>query len=493
MTTQPHPGLPIASTLRWQPLRLGLVDLFFYEDEEFPFRDGRLLLRGNNGAGKSKVLALTLPFLLDGDTSARRIEPDADPAKRMEWNLLLGGEYPHSERIGYTWLEFGRRDEDGIEHFLTIGAGLKAATGRGLTKTWFFITSQRIRDELSLIDTGRLALGRERLAEAIGDSGHVYDTKRDYRLAIDERLFGLGERRYDALIDLLLQIRAPQLSKRPSERLLSDALTESLTPIPRSLIESVAEGLRGLDEDREDLQQLTDASRSVATFLTHYSGYARALAKRQSRSPREAQAEYDRLGRLIIEIGDETTNAANLHATAIAERDSLIEQQSAREAESDALRDSEHAEIEAQLKSAEESARAAVNRLARAESEGTRAEESLALAQRNVEEEQRRVQTAESAHETSLTAVATEAADAGFSERAHTAHLDASDEDSRSPAELLAADRAETNDRIRSAQEAIARVRILLTAVQTATNHLNSAKQHQVGCCGYLGQWALLK
>ncbi|MGW1554748.1 hypothetical protein, partial [Streptomyces sp. NPDC002346] len=31
----------------------------------------RLLLCGNNGTGKSKVLALTLPFLLDGDLSAR--------------------------------------------------------------------------------------------------------------------------------------------------------------------------------------------------------------------------------------------------------------------------------------------------------------------------------------------------------------------------------------------------------------------------------------
>ncbi|MGY4422023.1 hypothetical protein ACVWY2_004472 [Bradyrhizobium sp. JR6.1] len=37
---------------RWQPLRLGLVDLFHYDSEEFWFRDGHLLLRGNNGTGK---------------------------------------------------------------------------------------------------------------------------------------------------------------------------------------------------------------------------------------------------------------------------------------------------------------------------------------------------------------------------------------------------------------------------------------------------------
>ena len=85
---------------RWKPLRAGLVDMFYYDAEEFWFHDGRLLLRGNNGTGKSKVLALTLPFLLDGELAPHRVEPDGDRQKRMEWNLLLGGKHPHPERLG---------------------------------------------------------------------------------------------------------------------------------------------------------------------------------------------------------------------------------------------------------------------------------------------------------------------------------------------------------------------------------------------------------
>ena len=91
---------------RWQPLRLGLVDLFYY-DTGVRFRDGRLLLRGNNGTGKSKVLALTLPFLLDGDLSPHRVEPDGD-AKRG-WSGTCCSAASHDERLGYAWLEFGRR------------------------------------------------------------------------------------------------------------------------------------------------------------------------------------------------------------------------------------------------------------------------------------------------------------------------------------------------------------------------------------------------
>ncbi|MGH3863067.1 hypothetical protein [Actinokineospora sp.] len=36
---------PIPHTRRWQPLRAGLVDLFYDDVEEFHFHDGRLLLR----------------------------------------------------------------------------------------------------------------------------------------------------------------------------------------------------------------------------------------------------------------------------------------------------------------------------------------------------------------------------------------------------------------------------------------------------------------
>ena len=63
---KPLRALPRPARERWQPLRSGVLNIFKFDEEEFLFVDGRLLLRGNNGAGKSRVLALQLPFLLDG-------------------------------------------------------------------------------------------------------------------------------------------------------------------------------------------------------------------------------------------------------------------------------------------------------------------------------------------------------------------------------------------------------------------------------------------
>jgi hypothetical protein len=229
-------GLPIAATARWQPLRTGLVDIFHYDNQEFWFRDGRVLFRGNNGTGKSKVLALTLPFLLDGDLSPSRVEPDGDREKRMEWNLLLGGKY--EERIGYSWLEFGRVAEDCERLYLTVGCGLRAARGRGIADRWFFVTSQRVGQDLFLIGSSGTVLSRDRLTDAIGPSGQVTQRAEQYRRMLDEHLFHLGSTRYDALVNLLIQLRQPQLSKRPDEGRLSQALTEALAPLDHALAAS---------------------------------------------------------------------------------------------------------------------------------------------------------------------------------------------------------------------------------------------------------------
>src|ERR1700689_2847585 len=288
--------LPAPSSERWKPLRAGLVDMFYYDQEEFWFHDGRLLLRGNNGTGKSKVLALTLPFLLDGDLAPHRVEPDGDRQKRMEWNLLLGGSPPSPERLGYSWLEFGRKDADGPDgaegaaEFCTIGCGLKAVAGRGITRHWLFITSQRPGGELQLLPDSRVPLTREKLREEIGARGFVYDRAADYRRAVDEHLFGLGPPRYGALVTLLSQLRQPQLSKRPDEKLLSRALTEALPPLSPGLLTTVAEGFRGLDEERDALRALREARQAADDFLRYYSRYAMTAAKRKAAGPRQAQS-----------------------------------------------------------------------------------------------------------------------------------------------------------------------------------------------------------
>ena len=330
--------LPAPSSERWKPLRAGLVDMFYYDAEEFWFHDGRLLLRGNNGTGKSKVLALTLPFLLDGELAPHRVEPDGDRQKKMEWNLLLGGKHPNPERIGYTWLEFGRRNPDGTGEFRTIGCGLKAVMGRGIARHWFFITTQRVGEDLHLLPASRVPLTREKLREELDEHGLVYDRAADYRRAVDEALFGLGERRYEALINLLIQLRQPQLSKKPDEKLLSRALTEALPPLSQGLVTTVAEAFRGLDEERDALRALAEASQAANDFLRYYRRYAMIAAKRKAAAPRQEQRRYEQLGRDLI-AAEEAYAAADADLQAArSELEELDRERTRLEARREALR-----------------------------------------------------------------------------------------------------------------------------------------------------------
>ncbi|MEU4364297.1 TIGR02680 family protein [Promicromonospora sp. NPDC023987] len=374
--TTPSDDLPRPTTPRWQPLRLGLVDLFYYDDEQFWFHDGRLLLRGNNGTGKSKVLALTLPFLLDGSILPRRVEPDADPKKRMEWNLLLGGAHPHHERTGYSWVEFGRLDADGTEHYCTLGIGLKAATGRAIAKSWYFVTEQRIGD-LRLMDQSRTVLSQERLRDAIEPTGagHVFSTQESYRRAVDEKLFRLGEERYAALVDLLIQLRQPQLSKRPDEKALSAALTEALAPLDQAVVSDVAESFRSLEEEREGIAAQNATLAAANRFLDHYRGYARVATRRATTSVRLTNSDYEHVGRDQREVEADLT-AAVADVEHLAERQVLAEdQQGALAGEESALRESPEMRNAQRLDQASQAAADAEGRAGAAEAEATSARE----------------------------------------------------------------------------------------------------------------------
>lgn len=209
--------------------------------------------------------------------------------------------YPR--RIGYAWIEFRRIAEDGRPRYLTLGAGLSAVAARPQVESWFFMleplegvsghSGPRIGRDLWLTSDQQVVLTRERLRDAIEGRGQVFESATSYRRAVDEHLFHLGSRRYDALMDTLIQLRQPQLSKKPDEAGLSHALTEALPPLPQELLTDVAEALNQLEEDRRQLDELKGLAKAVERFDQRYRVYAGMLTRRQVRELRQAQTDFD--------------------------------------------------------------------------------------------------------------------------------------------------------------------------------------------------------
>lgn len=324
------PALPHPGKKRWQPLRAGVVEVFFYDVEEFWFIDGHIVYRGNNGTGKSKLLALTLPFLFDANLSPFRVEPDGDRTKKMAWNLLMGR---HKRRVGYVWVEFGRIDEEGNNQFVTLACGLEAVEDRANVESWFFIIDgSRVGRDCSFITPERAVLRRTQLKEELADKGgHFFDRADDYRRAVDQRLLQLGEERYRILVDTLIQLRHPQLTKTPDETRLSSALTAALPPVAAEMIDTIAEAMSRLEEDRSQLKSYELAHAAIGKFERTYRRYAGARIRTFAREVSAARTRFD----------DASTEANKAAAQLMSARD---ESMAAETANATAKRDAEAAD-----------------------------------------------------------------------------------------------------------------------------------------------------
>lgn len=285
-------NLPSAYTLRFQPIRSGLLNLFKYQDQEFWYEKGRLLIRGNNGSGKSRVLALQLPFLLDGEISSRRVEPDGDPARQMAWHLLMDDQF--EQRTGYTWIEFGRVDDQGVEHFLTLGCGMKAVRGGdNQPSRWFFLTSKRIGRDLDLQEGGT-PRSAERLSEALSPEDFFAKTAKEYRMEVNRRLFGLSMGAYSALIELLIRLRAPQLSKKLDEKSLFAALSDALPPLAADVVDQVASAFKQLEDLRHEYQHLKSLSHALTQFRANYQVYLQIALLRRAEAVTSCHSRYEK-------------------------------------------------------------------------------------------------------------------------------------------------------------------------------------------------------
>jgi uncharacterized protein (TIGR02680 family) len=306
---------------RWQPVRAGILNVWRYYDEVFHFHRGRLLLRGPNGTGKSKALELLLPYLFDASLRPERLSTFRGTERTMHWNLMGDG-YAHASRVGYVWLECGRRTREGVEDWFTCGARLQASASTRSVSATYFTTAQRIGlpGGLSLLKDDHVPLTGADLATALSGSGEVHDAE-GYRRAVRETLFrGFTDEQYTALISALLQLRTPKLSEHLDPHSLSELLTRALPPLDSQDVSEIAEGFEKLDRRQEDLGRLDQELGAADQLASRQRAYARRVLRRSAadlisattqlenvtRHARTTQARYDetaeRIARLAAEI-----------------------------------------------------------------------------------------------------------------------------------------------------------------------------------------------
>ncbi|MFD3756763.1 TIGR02680 family protein [Streptomyces sp. NPDC058622] len=276
MTLIPHSRTADQSEVRFKPTRAGVIGLWDYTDEEFVFADGRLVLRGHNGSGKTKALEVLFPLVLDGVLDARRLDPFSGEERTMKSNLLYKGQ---ESAYGYVWMEFARTGPDGeVLEAVTVGLGMRVTKPMSTPARFFFVTDGRVGIDFGLLDAASRPLRENALKTLLGE-GATYATAEAYREAVDDRLFGLGRERYNQLVNLLLQLRRPLLAKDLDPVKVSDTLTAGLRPVDDGLVLQAARDFENLAEIQALLNALTGADAAVRDFLREYTSYLRAHAR----------------------------------------------------------------------------------------------------------------------------------------------------------------------------------------------------------------------
>lgn len=451
----PRTNLPRPTAGRMRPLRAGIRNIWEYDDQQFWFADGRLILRGQNTAGKSKALELLLPFVLDGDMRPERLDPFGSRAKTMYWNLIDFSD--RATAIGYCWVEFGHVDPEGAEQYVTCIVGMRAVRSAGKkVDPWFAVTPLRVGADLDLAP-GDVPLTADRFRAALGDRGVFSTSARDHRAAVDHALFGLGPDRYDALVHLLLQLRRPKLSEKLDMARLGEYLSDALPPLDRHRMEQLAAAFARLDEETAEIERLQASSAQLHSFLDHYRAHAQIQTRLRADTVRAANTRFDKVTeteRIQRAEHDEATDSLTIIDARRSELASTIERITGQLAGLDLSKVHALREVEERAGEAENNARALAERAGKdrdhAQSAGADADEARRVAEDAAGRRDRQFE---------LTLVAAEDAGIGAEHRMHIDQLRGAPEQAATALVGVADRRQERLRAVRAAAEVAERAR----------------------------------
>lgn len=300
---------------KWQVHRAGILNYWYYSEAEFLFADGRLLLRGGNGSGKSVTMQSLVTVLLDGVKTPDRLDSFGSRSRRMEEYLLgekeVGG---CDERTGYLYLEYKREETD---QYLTTGIGLHARRGAPLD-SWGFVLADGRRPGVDFDlckeerdpETGekrRVPLSRRALEKAVGAGGRVVRSQKEYMELVNRHVFGFESTdKYQELMKLLVQLRRPKLSRDFRPSVIYEILNASLPALSDEELRPLSETIESMERTKQSIAQLESERAAFGRICGVYDAYNRGCLAERSAA---ARACRDTIGRVAAQGGVQAARA----------------------------------------------------------------------------------------------------------------------------------------------------------------------------------------
>ena len=260
--------------MRYKINKIGFLNYWLYDEEEFYFCDGKLLLRGSNGSGKTVTMVSVFPLLFDGNKNPERFDTFGSRDRKIE-DYVLPQDSDQNENISYVYMEFYNKE---INKYLTIGMGIKATRNRSNEFWGFALTdNRRIKNGFSLYKNhlNKVPLTKKECQIEVGVGGEFVTTIKDYKGMVNRLLFGFeNDSMYSELINLMLQLRSPKLSKEYKPTKLEEILSGVLEPIPDSDIQKMSDSIENMNKYKEIIADLMEESRVLNILKNNFYDYS---------------------------------------------------------------------------------------------------------------------------------------------------------------------------------------------------------------------------
>ncbi|MCU6709731.1 TIGR02680 family protein [Paenibacillus sp. J5C_2022] len=334
---------------KYELSRAGMLNYWYYDDREFDFRGGKLLLRGSNGSGKSVTMQSLLPLLLDGNKEPSRLDPFGSRSRKMI-DYLLGENGERRDRIGYLYLEYKRRN---TEEYVTTGLGLKVTSSSDKVESWgFVIKNRRMGHDFFLYNEGfnekgepiLIPLTRQDLIARVEEEGcgQVVLTNAEYAELVNQSIFKFKTMKgfYD-LVKLIVTIRTPKLSNDLKPERIYEILEDSQAEIALDDLTALAETIQNIDKHKERLETTKQELAHATAIAKAYDDYNEAMLAKKAEELLEARGKWQEAERSINKTLNELKRAEARHAELILHVQELHKEEQQLKEKLERMRDSD--------------------------------------------------------------------------------------------------------------------------------------------------------
>lgn len=279
---------------RFRITKIGLLNFWLYDEEEYDFYGGKLILRGTNGSGKSVTMQSFIPLILDGNKSPDRLDPFGSKERKIEDYIIGDSEsIQKEEATSYLYMETYNEQQN---KYITIGLGFRGRKGKPVESWGFSLKDgKRVGKDFYLYKdpANKIPLSKNELKSRLGSINEFTDTTKDYKAMVNRLLFGFPNLdTYDEFIKLLLQLRSNKLSKDYKPTNLINVLNTVLQPLTEEDLRPLSEAIEQMNKTKEQVETLEKNSKSLKDFLKVYRNYNEIMLLTKARNYQSINDEY---------------------------------------------------------------------------------------------------------------------------------------------------------------------------------------------------------